>query len=118
MYGRGQNPDSLLAQLDSAIDRGDKCFNMSGREQLRDFLPVGEVTRRIANLAEQVDSDGIYNCCSDVPISVRALVEKRIHKKNAKIELNLGFYPYPDYEPMAFWGDAAKFADKIEETQL
>lgn len=118
MYGRGQNPDSLLAQLDSAIDRGDKCFNMSGGEQLRDFLPVEEVARRIASLAEHVESDGIYNCCSGVPISVRALVEKRIQEKNAKIELNLGFYPYPDYEPMAFWGDATKFADNIEETQL
>ena len=118
MYGRGQNPGSLLAQLDSAIDRGDKCFNMSGGEQLRDFLPVEEIARRIASLAEHVESDGIYNCCSGTPISIRALVEERIHERNAKIELNLGFYPYPDYEPMAFWGDAAKLADKIEETQL
>jgi dTDP-6-deoxy-L-talose 4-dehydrogenase (NAD+) len=23
--------------------------------------------------------------------------------------LNLGHYPYPDYEPMAFWGDRRRF---------
>jgi len=22
--------------------------------------------------------------------------------------MNLGHYPYPDYEPMAFWGDGGK----------
>ena len=118
MYGKGQNPGSLLAQLDSAIDRGDECFNMSGGEQLRDFLPVEEVARRIVRLSECVDSDGIYNCCSGTPISVRALVENRIRERNAEIELNLGHYPYPEYEPMEFWGDTAKFTQEMEETQL
>ena len=117
MHGDGQNPRSLLAQLNSAIDRGDKCFNMSGGEQLRDFLPVEEVAHRIASLAEHVDLDGIYNCCSGTPISVRAFVENRIRERNAKIELNLGYYPYPEYEPMEFWGDTAKFTQEIEEAQ-
>lgn len=117
MHGDGQSPKSLLAQLDSAIDRGDKRFNMSGGEQLRDFLPVEEIAHRIASVAEQVDLDGIYNCCSGTPISVRALVENRIRERNAKIELNLGHYPYPEHEPMEFWGDTAKYTQEIEETQ-
>ena len=37
MHGVGQNPASLLAQLDRAIDAGDATFNMSGGEQLRDY---------------------------------------------------------------------------------
>jgi nucleoside-diphosphate-sugar epimerase len=114
MHGGGQNPNSLLAQLDSAIDRGDEVFNMSGGEQVRDFLPVEEVARRIVRLSERVDLDGIYNCCSGTPISVRTFVEKRIHERNAKIELNLGHYPYPDYEPMEFWGDTTKYTEEIE----
>ena len=24
------------------------------------------------------------------------------------MKLNLGYYPYPTYEPMAFWGDNTK----------
>ncbi|MDD3573912.1 MAG: NAD-dependent epimerase/dehydratase family protein [Methanospirillum sp.] len=40
LYGPGQNPKSLLSQLDAAIDRGDLVFRMSGGEQLRDYLPV------------------------------------------------------------------------------
>ena len=37
LHGEGQNPNSLLAALDRAIDNGDASFNMSGGEQLRDF---------------------------------------------------------------------------------
>lgn len=27
-----------------------------------------------------------------------------------EIELELGYYPYPEYEPMAFWGDGRKYS--------
>ncbi len=32
------------------------------------------------------------------------LVERRIAERGASIRLNRGRYPYPDYEPLAFWG--------------
>ena len=32
----------------------------------------------------------------------------RIVENNWNIKLNLGYYPYLDYEPMAFWGDRKK----------
>jgi len=113
MYGEGQNPGSLLAQLEIAIDRGDASFNMSGGEQLRDYLPVESVAQRIVALIEHESLNGIYNCCSGEPISVRKLVEEYIRMKKADITLNLGFYPYPDFEPMAFWGDATKYNSEV-----
>jgi len=105
MYGEGQNPGSLLAQLERAIEAGDPTFNMSAGEQLRDYLPVQQVAAYLVRIAEKRDFDGIVNVCSGKPISVRRLVEQRIEEKGASIRLNLGYYPYPDYEPMAFWGD-------------
>ncbi len=56
----------------------------------------------------QNDITGIINCCSGKPISIRNLVENYLKKHNNAIKLNLSFYPYPDYEPMAFWGDNTK----------
>ena len=109
MYGEGQNPNSLLPLLDKAIDRGDAVFNMSGGEQLRDYLPVTGVTERLVRLMEHPELSGIVNICNGVPISVRHLVENRIDERGANIKINLGHYPYPDYEPMAFWGDSKKF---------
>lgn len=108
LFGPGQNPNSLLSQLDSAIDRGGSMFNMSGGEQLRDYLPVEEVARRIAVMATHPDCEGIFNCCSGRPISVRQFVEDHIALRKASIRLNLGYYPYPVHEPMEFWGDGGK----------
>ena len=51
MYGEGQPGTSLYPKLKEAASRGDEVFNMSGGEQLRDYLPVEEVARQIAQLA-------------------------------------------------------------------
>ena len=104
MYGEGQNPKSLLAQLDRTIVQGLPSFNMSGGEQLRDYLPVEQAARYLVALLEHPECDGIVNVCSGEPIAVRKLVERHLEKSDAKIALNLGYYPYPDHEPQAFWG--------------
>jgi dTDP-6-deoxy-L-talose 4-dehydrogenase (NAD+) len=108
MFGRGQNPNSLVSQLDKAIEAGDREFNMSRGDQTRDFLPVEKVADYLVRIALQDSVNGIINCCSNTPVTVKAFVENylREHKKN--IHLNLGYYPYLDYEPMHFWGDDKK----------
>ena len=103
MYGKGQSPNSLLSQLDIAIKNGECKFNMSGGEQLRDYLPIEDIVEQLADLHES-SRCGTYNICSGKPISVRRLVEKRVKESGSNIKLNLGYYPYPDYEPMEFWG--------------
>jgi dTDP-6-deoxy-L-talose 4-dehydrogenase (NAD+) len=108
MYGKGQSPNSLLSQLQSAIDRGDTEFNMSPGDQLRDYLPVEAVARNIVQIATQTNVNGIVNCCSGTPVQVKDLVADYLKKKQASIKLNLGVYPYPDIEPKNFWGDTTK----------
>lgn len=82
MYGKGQNPNSLLSQLDGALKRGDTIFNMSGGKQLRDYLPIAKVAEYIIKIALQDKADGIINCCSSRPISVKQLVEDYLKKKS------------------------------------
>jgi dTDP-6-deoxy-L-talose 4-dehydrogenase (NAD+) len=108
MYGKGQNPKSLIAQLEKALKNKDRIFNMSGGEQLRDYLPIEKVAEYITKISLQKKINGIINCCSGKPISIRNLIENYIKEKNEKIKLNLGYYPYPNYVPMAFWGDNSK----------
>ena len=108
MYGAGQNPNTLLSQLEKALEENQVAFNMSGGEQVRDFLPVEEVADYIIRIAVQDEITGIINCCSGKPVTVKQFVEDYLRKKNKSIKLNLGFYPYADYEPMAFWGDNSK----------
>jgi dTDP-6-deoxy-L-talose 4-dehydrogenase (NAD+) len=107
MYGEGQPETSLFPMLEKAVAAGHSVFKMSGGEQLRDYLPVTEVATRLVALALKPRDLGPVNICSGTPISVRSLVEGWVKEYRWKIKLQLGQLPYSDYEPMAFWGDAA-----------
>lgn len=108
MFGNGQNQNSLLAQLDHAIASGQTTFNMSVGDQLRDYMPVTDVASSIVKLVRHPEVNGVINCCSGKPISILDLVTERCQMKESNITLNRGYYPYPDYEPMAFWGIPGK----------
>lgn len=109
MYGEDQSDNTLYSQLQFAASNGKALFNMSGGEQIRDYLHVDDVVNKIAALTGINNNIGIVNVCSGIPISVRRLVEQWIKENDWDIELNLGYYPYPDYEPLAFWGKSDKF---------
>lgn len=109
MYGDGQGKNSLIASLDKAIKNRETEFNMSKGEQIRDYMHIDEVASNILKISLQNRIDNqIINCCSGKPISIKKFVEQYLEKKNYKMKLNLGYYPYPDYEPMSFWGDNKK----------
>ncbi|SDE01095.1 NAD-dependent epimerase/dehydratase family protein [Niabella drilacis] len=108
MYGAGQNSRSLLPQLDAALEAGAPVFNMSGGEQTRDFMPVTAVAEALVKVALQQEVTGIINISGNRPVTVKQFVLDHLRSKNQKIQLNLGFYPYPDFEPMHFWGDNSK----------
>lgn len=113
-YGEGQGPKSLLSQLRDSVLKGDAAFNMSGGEQLRDYLPVELVADYLVDLAVMRADCGPVNICSGEPVSIRRLVEAWLEKNNASIALNLGHYPYTDYEPMAFWGDNLRLNQTLQ----
>jgi len=75
LYGEGQAGNSLLPQLKRAVERGDGLFNMSGGEQLRDYLPVADAVKYLFSPAMIARDNGVVNVCSGKPISVRKLVE-------------------------------------------
>lgn len=105
-WGRTQHPKSLYPALRDAVLRRDKEFPMNGGEQVRDYLHVSDVADYLVALA---GSDaGTVNVCSGEPITVRALVQRWIHANNWGIKPIFGALPYPDHEPMQFWGNNTK----------
>jgi nucleoside-diphosphate-sugar epimerase len=108
MYGEGQPAGSLYSQFKAAGARGEVSFGMSGGEQLRDFLPVQRVAELLVALALDAPGSGTVNVCSGRPISVRSLVEAWRGAYGWEMALDLGRHPYPDYEPMEFWGSSAR----------
>ncbi len=108
MFGKGQNPKSLISQLDKALESNEDEFKMSGGKQIRDFLPVEKVAEYIVKAANQDEITGIINCCSGEPVSVYDFVINYLKEKNKSLKLKPGHYPYTSYEPMEFWGDTNK----------
>ena len=108
MYGKGQSPKSILQLLENALQNNDTVFDMSLGDQQRDYLPVSIVSENIITLASKQKVSGIINCCSGLPITIKQLVHNYLKEKQKNIKLNLGYYPYTDYEPMSFWGSTKK----------
>ena len=115
MYGTGQNPKSIYSQLAAAVERGDDHFDMSAGEQIRDYLPFEEVAELLVRLTLLGREVGIVNICSGQPQSMRGIVESWLRDNGWRITLRLGRYPYPDYEPFAFWGSAEKLREVLNE---
>lgn len=108
MYGKGQGPKSILSLLAKHIENNEPVFNMSKGDQLRDYLHVKTIAEVIVKLALLNHGNGIVNCCSGKPISIKQLVEDFIDNNGSSIKLKLGYYAYPDYEPFQFWGSTKK----------
>lgn len=110
MHGEGQAESSLYHQLQRALEAGAPTFAMSAGEQIRDFLAAPQVARILVDLAMLPEGAGIVNICSGQPVSVRNQVEQWIaaHPGGHRPRLELGAFPYPDYEPLAFWGSRAR----------
>ncbi len=108
MYGEGQHANSLIPQLQKAVDNKEEEFKMSPGQQLRDFLSIEEVVKYLIKISFQKHFSGIINCCSGCPVSVEQFVRNYLRETGHMIKLNLGAYAYPDYEVMGFWGDNRK----------
>ena len=114
-FGDGQHPRSLWTSLHAAIDRGDASFPMSGGMQVRDYMPVIEVGSDLARLALAEGRWGPVNICSGRPVVLKELVDDWIQQRGSTIRPHLGVYPYPDYEPMGFWGSRRRLERIIGE---
>jgi nucleoside-diphosphate-sugar epimerase len=111
MFGDGQAPTSLYPQVVSAWKAGVTSFPMSPGDQIRDYMSVTDVAERLVTLILHNPGIGIVNVCSGQPVSVKEQVKLFMQALNFDMRLELGAFPYPDYEPMAFWGSTTKWQE-------
>ncbi len=108
LYGPGQSRNSLYSLLQAAIARGEESFDMSGGEQVRDYLPIAEAARLLVDVAFSSGDIGAINICSGKPTRLKDLVARWIAEAGSTTRMNLGRLPYSSFEPMAFWGSRTK----------
>jgi nucleoside-diphosphate-sugar epimerase len=108
MYGIGQNSNSIISQLDKALNNDDKIFNMSGGEQIRDYLKVEEMVNFIIKISLLNNVNEIINISSGTPKKLIDFVTEYTNNQGKKIYFNKGYYNYSNFEPMSFWGNNNK----------
>ncbi len=79
---------------------------MSPGDQQRDFIDVRTAAHNTLAVAAQNNVTGVINIGNGRGISVVEQAKKL--KGDAAIKFKTGVYPYPDYEPFAFWADVSK----------
>ena len=105
VYGENQHERSLYSQLKAAITEKKSEFDMSRGFQIRDFIKIDELANNFYNeIINEEAGFKIMNICSGNPISVREFVERLLEENGVTMNLNLGKFPIPEYEPIAFWG--------------
>ena len=67
LYGSGQAPTSLYSQFRAAVARGDRRFDMSVGDQMRDFMRVEDAAAAIVRIALNTQAPRILNVCSGGP---------------------------------------------------
>lgn len=108
VYGPGQREKALLPQLLAALSRGDDIFRMSRGDQGRDFVHIDTVAANTMCAAESSADIGIVNIGSGRSMKVLDFVNAVLKQTGRSIELDLGAYGYPAYEPFAFHADVTK----------
>ena len=108
VFGEIKGRKNLYTHLMTAVSNQEKTFNMSGGEQVRDFLTPLEVAEKIVQISIQTKIQGIINCCSGKPVKLKDFILDFLERGKYKIDLNLGYFPYLAYEPMKSWGSLFK----------
>lgn len=73
LYGPYEDPRRLIPSLIKIL-ADMKSFQASSGEQVRDYLHVEDVAQAFLSLATAKNS-GIYNICSNQPVTIRELIE-------------------------------------------
>jgi dTDP-6-deoxy-L-talose 4-dehydrogenase (NAD+) len=117
VFSEGRKGKNLYSHLMIAIESKQQAFNMSGGEQIRDYMYGEEAANKLAAISLQTEITGIINCCSGSPIQLKDMILKFMSENGLHIPLNLGFYPYLGHEPMQQWGNPSKMNKALVAAQ-
>lgn len=107
-YGNNQKSKSLFSQIKLEEKNNTKSFDLTEGKQLRDYLHVNILAKKILLLSFLKKDIGIINVCSGNPISIKKLVLSWKKKYKWKIRFNFGNKNLKTYEPLNFWGSIKK----------
>lgn len=109
VYGPGESQNRLLPHLIESLVQ-DKPAELSPGGQIRDYLHVDDVIDCFMEAASSDSTEGIYNVCSGIPVSIQELSFNLAEVMAKPTDLlHLGKLPYRSDEPMWLVGSNERF---------
>jgi len=114
-YGDDMPEDFFYSQLINALKRNEE-FNMTGGEQIRDFLPIEQVLEYIIKVSDTNKSDQILvNVCSGTGIKLKDFAREIAKKINKEHLLKIGALKYRENEVWNMVGNNNLLSDIINK---
>ncbi len=105
--GDEEHGRSVFARLLAADRRGEETFPLTSGTRRFDFLPVWELAQQLAAAVLQRQVQGVIECCSGRPVTLREETERLLRERGLHIRPVYGAYPEPP-GPEAIWGSCEK----------
>ena len=116
IVGNSEAGCSIFSKITSAVKEGKAEFPFTMGLNQYDFIDYDEFCQQVAAVVEQEDVNGIINCCSGRPRTLKERVEQFIEENNYPIKLKYGAFPDRPYDSKAVWGNDNKI-NKIMENR-
>ena len=117
ILGDDEKNNSIFAKILKAEKEGKTEFPFTSGKNKYDFLDIKELANQISETITQTKVEGIINCCSGNPISLKDKVEEFLKQKELKIKLAYGKYPDRAYDSPVIYGDNTKILEIIKENK-
>lgn len=112
LFGPHEAEKWLIPSMIKNIETSDH-MDLTPGEQKLSYLYVGECAKAIMMSIHAEGKSGIYNICSDNPMTLKELVAKIRDKVNPSFKLNFGAMPYRYGQCMYMEGDTTALRKNI-----
>jgi nucleoside-diphosphate-sugar epimerase len=110
IYGDDINNNSVFTKILKACRENKKNFYLNSGELLCDFIHIDTLTSQINSVISQNEVNGIINCCTGNPISLKTMVDNFVKNNDLPITINYDKFPIRDYDSRAIWGSNKKIS--------
>lgn len=97
---------SIFAKILQMENEGKTTFPFTTGANKYDFIEVEDLAKQITKASVQNEFNGIINCCTGKPISLKDKVEAFITEHHLNIRPEYGVFPTRKYDSPAEWGNA------------
>lgn len=108
IYGDDINNNSIFTKILRADQDRKKSFDLNSGELLYDFIRIENLVNQMRFVIEQNTVNGIINCCTGNPISLKTMVNNFLIENNLSIKIEYDKFPIRPYDSRAIWGSNKK----------